>query len=103
MSVLGLDFGTANLLVAVTQRGGVDILANEASSRLTAYVEAIHYFGRHSLRLPAPSGSSNATHSDRIVLPLNAGVQLRRILVAEAASTSPTGHFVSTPVSNAQN
>jgi molecular chaperone DnaK (HSP70) len=38
MSVLGLDFGTANAVIAVAQRGGVDILANEASARLTAYV-----------------------------------------------------------------
>lgn len=36
MSVLGLDFGTTNLVIAVAQRGGVDILANEASARLTA-------------------------------------------------------------------
>lgn len=35
MSVLGLDLGTTNAVVAVTQRGGVDILANEASARLT--------------------------------------------------------------------
>jgi len=36
MSVVGLDLGTANAVIAVAQRGGVDILANEASSRLTA-------------------------------------------------------------------
>lgn len=41
MSVLGLDFGTSNLVIAVAQRGGVDILANEASSRLTAYVNRL--------------------------------------------------------------
>lgn len=35
MSVLGLDFGTTNLVIAVAQRGGVDIIANEASARLT--------------------------------------------------------------------
>lgn len=38
MSVLGLDFGNSNTVIAVAQRGGVDIIANEASSRLTPYV-----------------------------------------------------------------
>jgi len=63
MSVLGLDFGTQNLVIAVAQRGGVDILANEASSRLTAYVhhfilwpvcQAIFWLSCVSFELPAP-------------------------------------------------
>lgn len=44
MSVVGLDLGTANAVIAVAQRGGVDILANEASSRLTAYVFDMEIF-----------------------------------------------------------
>ncbi len=35
MPVLGIDFGTENLLVGVARQRGVDILVNEASNRMT--------------------------------------------------------------------
>lgn len=36
MSVVGLDFGNQNLVVAVARKRGIDIIANEASKRETA-------------------------------------------------------------------
>lgn len=38
MSVVGFDFGNVNSVIAVAQKGGVDIIANEASNRKTPYV-----------------------------------------------------------------
>ena len=35
---LGLDFGSANSVVAVARRGGVDVLTNEATRRQTPSV-----------------------------------------------------------------
>lgn len=36
MSVVGLDFGNQNLVVAVARKRGIDVIANEASKRETA-------------------------------------------------------------------
>lgn len=81
MSVLGLDFGTANLLVAVTQRGGVDILANEASSRLTAYVDDIHSLPTKD-DLATPLKCSARPRFCRIAILAMPTRSTRRILVA---------------------
>lgn len=35
MSVIGVDFGNTNIAIAAAQKGGVDVLANEASNRQT--------------------------------------------------------------------
>jgi len=35
MSVIGVDFGNTNMAIAAAQKGGVDVLANEASNRQT--------------------------------------------------------------------
>jgi heat shock protein 4 len=35
MAVVGFDFGNQNSVVAVAQRGGIDVLMNEVSSRLS--------------------------------------------------------------------
>ena len=35
---LGIDVGSANSVVAVTRRGGVDVVANEATKRQTPSV-----------------------------------------------------------------
>jgi len=35
MSVVGIDFGNSSITIAAAQRGGVDVLANEASNRQT--------------------------------------------------------------------
>jgi len=35
-AVVGFDFGSTNCVIAVAQRGGVDIIDNEASMRQTA-------------------------------------------------------------------
>lgn len=40
MSVVGIDFGTKCGVVAVAQRGGVDIIDNEASNRQTPMLAA---------------------------------------------------------------
>jgi molecular chaperone DnaK (HSP70) len=38
MSVVGIDFGSRNCTIAIAQRGGIDVIANEVSNRLTPYV-----------------------------------------------------------------
>jgi len=38
MSVIGYDFGNLNCVIAVARKRGIDVLANEASRRTTAYV-----------------------------------------------------------------
>lgn len=38
MSVVGIDFGSRNALIAIAQRGGIDVIANEVSNRQTPYV-----------------------------------------------------------------
>lgn len=35
MSVIGVDFGNTNIAIAAAQKGGIDVLANEASNRQT--------------------------------------------------------------------
>ena len=49
MSVIGIDFGNENCLVAIPQRGSVDVVLNETSQRLTptmvAYSENRRYSG----------------------------------------------------------
>lgn len=41
MSVVGIDFGTKNCTIAIAQRGGIDVIANEVSNRQTPYVDLI--------------------------------------------------------------
>ena len=36
MSCIGIDIGQANAVVAIARRGGIDVLSNEVSSRLSA-------------------------------------------------------------------
>ena len=38
MSVVGLDFGNQNAVIAAAGRGGVDVILNGNSNRLNAYV-----------------------------------------------------------------
>jgi molecular chaperone DnaK (HSP70) len=38
MSVVGIDFGSRNCTIAIAQRGGIDVIANEVSNRQTPYV-----------------------------------------------------------------
>jgi len=49
MSVVGFDFGTVNCVIAAAQKGGVDVLLNETSSRQTpsmvAFGEKERYLG----------------------------------------------------------
>lgn len=42
MSVVGIDIGNENTVVALVRRGGVDVCANEVSKRETAYVCSFH-------------------------------------------------------------
>ena len=35
MSVVGVDFGNLNTVIAVARNRGIDVIANEASNRLT--------------------------------------------------------------------
>jgi len=39
MATVGFDIGNKSAVVAVAQRGGIDVLMNEVSSRLTPYVQ----------------------------------------------------------------
>ena len=34
MSVIGVDFGNANFVIAQAKRGGIDIVLNESSKRI---------------------------------------------------------------------
>lgn len=36
MAVVGIDFGNLNVVIAQAQRGGVDVILNEASNRQNA-------------------------------------------------------------------
>lgn len=38
MSVVGVDFGTLNTVIAVARNRGVDVITNEVSNRATPYV-----------------------------------------------------------------
>ena len=47
-SVVGIDFGYQNSLIAAAGRGGVDVLLNGNSQRLNPYVfslDCLNYFG----------------------------------------------------------
>ncbi len=41
MSVVGIDFGNLNTVIAVARKRGIDVIANEASNRLTPYVSPL--------------------------------------------------------------
>ncbi|KAN0023908.1 hypothetical protein ACTFIV_008298 [Dictyostelium citrinum] len=51
--VVGFDFGTKNCTIAVAQKGGVDVIANEVSNRLTpsmvSFGEKERYLGESAL------------------------------------------------------
>lgn len=53
MSVVGIDFGSKNCTIAIAQRGGIDVIANEVSNRLTptmvSFGEKERYIGESSL------------------------------------------------------
>ncbi|KYQ93775.1 heat shock protein Hsp70 family protein [Tieghemostelium lacteum] len=53
MFVVGFDFGTKNCTIAVAQKGGVDVIANEVSNRLTpsmvGFGEKERYLGEPAL------------------------------------------------------
>ena len=48
MSVVGIDFGSRNCTIAIAQRGGIDVIANEVSNRQTPYVPVIGTLWRSS-------------------------------------------------------
>jgi heat shock protein 4 len=43
MSVVGIDFGNLNAVIAAARKGGIEILTNEYTYRLTPYVTAIKH------------------------------------------------------------
>lgn len=45
--VAGFDFGTQNCIIAVAQKGGIDVIANEVSNRLTPSMVAYDEKQRH--------------------------------------------------------
>jgi heat shock protein 4 len=53
MSVVGIDFGSRNCTIAIAQRGGIDVIANEVSNRQTptmiAFGEKERYIGEPAL------------------------------------------------------
>jgi len=53
MSVVGFDFGNANCTIAVAQKGGIDVILNEVSSRQTpcmvSFGEKERYIGEPAL------------------------------------------------------
>lgn len=49
MAVVGFDLGNKSSVVAVAQRGGIDVLMNEVSSRQTPYVIAAERSSRFFL------------------------------------------------------
>jgi heat shock protein 4 len=53
MSVVGIDFGTRNCTIAIAQRGGIDVIANEVSNRQTptmvAFGDKERYIGEPAL------------------------------------------------------
>lgn len=53
MSVVGIDFGSRNCLIAIAQRGGIDVIANEVSNRQTptmvGFGEKERYIGESAL------------------------------------------------------
>ena len=38
MSVVGFDFGNSSCVIGVAQKGGIDVILNDVSSRQTPYV-----------------------------------------------------------------
>jgi hypothetical protein len=51
MSVVGIDFGNNSSVVAVAQRGGIDIILNEAMNRATPYLSLFKHLLRLTLHL----------------------------------------------------
>lgn len=53
MSVVGIDFGSRNCTIAIAQRGGIDVIANEVSNRQTptmiGFGEKERYIGESAL------------------------------------------------------
>eukprot|EP00026_Physarum_polycephalum_P003020 Phypoly_transcript_03029.p1 GENE.Phypoly_transcript_03029~~Phypoly_transcript_03029.p1 ORF type:complete len:827 (+),score=228.19 Phypoly_transcript_03029:96-2576(+) len=53
MSVVGIDFGSRNCTIAIAQRGGIDVIANEVSNRQTptmvCFGEKERYIGEPAL------------------------------------------------------
>jgi len=53
MSVVGIDFGSRNCTIAIAQRGGIDVIANEVSNRQTptmvGFGEKERYIGEAAL------------------------------------------------------
>eukprot|EP00741_Cyanophora_paradoxa_P025459 tig00000382_g24577.t1 len=47
MSVAGFDFGNTNLVVGLARRGGIDVVMNEVSSRLTPALVSFDHQQRH--------------------------------------------------------
>jgi len=75
---VGLDVGSANSVVAVARRGGVDVVANEASHRLTPSLVAFEGERRKAGESAASSrtGSPGNCVSPRLLLAAAAGAQV---------------------------
>eukprot|EP01111_Echinosteliopsis_oligospora_P011189 TRINITY_DN362_c0_g1_i2.p1 TRINITY_DN362_c0_g1~~TRINITY_DN362_c0_g1_i2.p1 ORF type:complete len:802 (-),score=310.35 TRINITY_DN362_c0_g1_i2:32-2437(-) len=71
MSVVGIDFGTTNCVIAVAQRGGIDVIANEVSNRLTpcmvSFGEKERYIGEAALTQWLRAIKSTVTGVKRIL------------------------------------
>jgi len=65
MSVVGFDFGNVNSVIAVAQKGGVDIIANEASNRKTP---SIISFGEKERYIGEVAGDQQITNIKNTVL-----------------------------------
>jgi len=71
MSVVGIDLGTTNCVIAVAQKGGIDVIANEVSNRLTpcmvSFGEKERYIGEAALTQWLRAIKSTVTGVKRII------------------------------------
>jgi molecular chaperone DnaK (HSP70) len=47
MSVIGIDFGNTECVIAQAKRGGIDIILNENSNRKNPYVQSASLLNYH--------------------------------------------------------
>jgi heat shock protein 4 len=71
MSVVGIDLGNRNAIIAVAQRGGIDIVLNETSNRQTPVVLGFYgnqrYIGEAGLTQLARNVRNTITHLKRLI------------------------------------
>ncbi|PRP79757.1 hypothetical protein PROFUN_12619 [Planoprotostelium fungivorum] len=65
MSVIGIDFGTQNITIAAAQKGGIDVLLNEVSSRQTPCMAS---FGEKERALGEPALTQFARNTKNTVI-----------------------------------